>query len=258
MDKFSMSSLISALDSELFNDGPTRYILDVPPAMEAHAELHGAKKGGREQTPSPCPVCDGEMRLQKNSGNKSEYWSCFDARCNGTQSVRAEWFYDGVVVPFELEDFVRKTPPANVGEHTRAPKCPKCGAQTELRSNRKRGNEFWGCLNFPRCNGTIDAQQQLDIENLAASKINVARPKVNKAIIKSSQSGHKQIVKQSNADPGFLRILELATTKLGSVRAVENWMTVPKAALQGKRPLDVIHMPDAQKIIRELLETLSD
>jgi hypothetical protein len=34
------------------------------------------------------------------------------------------------------------------------PKCPKCGSNMRLR-NGKRG-EFWGCLEYPQCRGTID------------------------------------------------------------------------------------------------------
>lgn len=34
-------------------------------------------------------------------------------------------------------------------------KCPQCGAEMICRKNRKKGNEFWGCSNFPRCYGTV-------------------------------------------------------------------------------------------------------
>jgi hypothetical protein len=29
--------------------------------------------------------------------------------------------------------------------------CPKCEKEMVLRTSRLRGNQFWGCSNFPRC-----------------------------------------------------------------------------------------------------------
>lgn len=35
------------------------------------------------------------------------------------------------------------------------PVCPKCGAMMVLRSQRKnKKSKFWGCMNYPTCNGT--------------------------------------------------------------------------------------------------------
>lgn len=35
--------------------------------------------------------------------------------------------------------------------------CPKCGMEMIKRTNRKTGDTFWGCANFPRCKGTRKA-----------------------------------------------------------------------------------------------------
>lgn len=32
--------------------------------------------------------------------------------------------------------------------------CPDCGAAMVQRANRKTGDQFWGCSNFPNCTGT--------------------------------------------------------------------------------------------------------
>ena len=40
------------------------------------------------------------------------------------------------------------------------PVCPKCGASMKLREARRganAGKKFWGCTNYPKCNGTRDA-----------------------------------------------------------------------------------------------------
>lgn len=39
------------------------------------------------------------------------------------------------------------------------PVCPKCGSATKLRTARKgsyAGKAFWGCSNFPKCNGIVN------------------------------------------------------------------------------------------------------
>lgn len=39
-----------------------------------------------------------------------------------------------------------------------APRCPKCGSEMRIMVAKKgvnAGHEFWGCTNFPECNGTI-------------------------------------------------------------------------------------------------------
>ena len=39
-----------------------------------------------------------------------------------------------------------------------APKCPKCGApmlQRTIKKGTHQGEQFWGCTNYPQCNGTL-------------------------------------------------------------------------------------------------------
>lgn len=35
-------------------------------------------------------------------------------------------------------------------------KCPDCGGEMALRTNRQNGNKFWGCKKYPNCRGTRD------------------------------------------------------------------------------------------------------
>ncbi|OGT88584.1 MAG: hypothetical protein A2298_00910 [Gammaproteobacteria bacterium RIFOXYB2_FULL_38_6] len=46
----------------------------------------------------------------------------------------------------------RKKAPVPVNDGV--PRCQKCGAVMALRTNRKDGNQFWGCSNFPKCKHT--------------------------------------------------------------------------------------------------------
>ena len=39
-----------------------------------------------------------------------------------------------------------------------APVCPKCGAPMRMRTIKKgshQGEQFWGCTDYPKCDGTI-------------------------------------------------------------------------------------------------------
>ena len=56
------------------------------------------------------------------------------------------------------------TPAANVSAPQQAssqgpvvaPQCPRCSSEMTLRKNRRSGQMFWGCQNFPRCKGTLE------------------------------------------------------------------------------------------------------
>jgi len=37
----------------------------------------------------------------------------------------------------------------------RCPSCPQCGGKMVLRERRKDGGLFWGCVDYPGCNGTL-------------------------------------------------------------------------------------------------------
>ena len=37
------------------------------------------------------------------------------------------------------------------------PPCPKCGKRMLTRANKRTGEQFWGCLSYPHCRGTLAA-----------------------------------------------------------------------------------------------------
>ena len=40
-----------------------------------------------------------------------------------------------------------------IKEDPRAPACPKCGRSMCLRTSKAAGTKFWGCQDYPKCNG---------------------------------------------------------------------------------------------------------
>jgi ssDNA-binding Zn-finger/Zn-ribbon topoisomerase 1 len=55
---------------------------------------------------------------------------------------------------YELEDIV---------------KCPKCDSAMRLRTNRNTGTSFFGCVDFPDCKGTREADGSVGITTRKSS-----------------------------------------------------------------------------------------
>lgn len=56
-------------------------------------------------------------------------------------------------------DAASKPAPGDENTDPTAPTCPKCGAEMKLRTARSgtnKGNQFWGCSNYPRCRGIVN------------------------------------------------------------------------------------------------------
>lgn len=51
-----------------------------------------------------------------------------------------------------FEDRIR-TIVREIGRAVPPPKCPKCGADMRLRTNRRDHSKFWGCPHYPSCRG---------------------------------------------------------------------------------------------------------
>ncbi|MFB6357081.1 MAG: type I DNA topoisomerase [bacterium] len=77
-----------------------------------------------------CPEC--ERHMTKDGGNATVYY-CLDPDCEGERPVGS---------PRKTMDEVR----------SQAPDCPECGSEMNLRKGR--WGKFWGCSNYPDCEGT--------------------------------------------------------------------------------------------------------
>jgi len=40
------------------------------------------------------------------------------------------------------------------------PECPECGEDMVVRKNRKTGEQFYGCPNYPYCDGTQNMNEK--------------------------------------------------------------------------------------------------
>jgi ribosomal protein L37AE/L43A len=89
-----------------------------------------------EQENPDCEECGGRTRfvVAKNGGR---FWSC--QPCGWTRDARTG--------RERLRDGARRNEEAG-------PACPLCGKPTRKRGSRF--GEFWGCTDYPRCNGTAD------------------------------------------------------------------------------------------------------
>lgn len=46
-------------------------------------------------------------------------------------------------------------------------KCPECGGAMVSRLNKKQNSRFWGCVDYPSCNGTRDVEGKSKYEKEA-------------------------------------------------------------------------------------------
>ncbi|WCH28889.1 nuclease-related domain-containing protein [Aeromonas salmonicida] len=62
-------------------------------------------------------------------------------------------------VPASIPTYHSPSPPAAIHKaNSQCPMCPNCGNPMVLRTASRgdnKGNQFWGCSNFPKCRGTI-------------------------------------------------------------------------------------------------------
>lgn len=74
--------------------------------------------------------------------------------------IRATATYDAKIIASLIRDAVRKkfVPKPVDASVVDAPNCPKCGTKMLLRwtkKGRKADAAFWGCRNFPVCEGIV-------------------------------------------------------------------------------------------------------
>jgi ssDNA-binding Zn-finger/Zn-ribbon topoisomerase 1 len=73
----------------------------------------------------------------------------------------------------ELEDYIKEQcglveKPV---DETVTYKCPECGGEMLLRTNRQNDQKFWGCKKYPDCRGTRDSSGLSRAERDAEKKI---------------------------------------------------------------------------------------
>ena len=59
-----------------------------------------------------------------------------------------------------------------------SPTCPKCGEPMRLRNARKgprAGGQFWGCTNYPECDGLREVEKVADANRLASTSVDSSR-----------------------------------------------------------------------------------
>ncbi len=79
-------------------------------------------------------------------------WQAF-ALQNGAKEKYGEWYCESPV-PQPLRQFIRERSAREAKYQPVVPFCPVCNCSMVKRLNNKRGEYFWGCSTFPKCNGT--------------------------------------------------------------------------------------------------------
>ena len=73
--------------------------------------------------------------------------------------IEAKKNIDKIVEKRQMNDSVKGDPDPKwiqgVDEGMVKPQCPKCKSEMVWRTAKKTGDQFWGCPNFPKCDGSI-------------------------------------------------------------------------------------------------------
>ena len=76
--------------------------------------------------------------------------------------IPVKYTYSAAEVALLIKSYMRSskpTPQPLVQAEPEIPKCPKCGTDMVLRtlkSGTNKGRQFWGCRNYPNCNGILN------------------------------------------------------------------------------------------------------
>ena len=115
-----------------------------------------------------------------------------------------------------------------------SPDCPKCSGGMTLRTARKganAGGQFWGCLKYPKCNGTKDATSD-DISTLPVT--NGSPSSIAKLIIPTERP----------------RPLLLASTSKERRAQFYEGTSVPRSAVKHFNLQTYTHCPTSKKTVR--------
>lgn len=120
-------------------------------ALKDEGNITGKSIGDITGLPT-CPLCGSEMvRREAKKGKTAgkEFLGCTQfPKCKGVLSLEKS------VAAEEPKPLVVN----NVDADNNSPLCPKCNGAMVKRTSKKgknAGNEFWGCLNFPKCKGVV-------------------------------------------------------------------------------------------------------
>lgn len=126
-----------------------------------------------------CPQCGVAMvkRIVKKGSNiGKEFWGCSTyPKCKGVLDIK-------YAEPVEEK-------PADILE-SNVPDCPKCNKPMIERVSKKgdtKGNVFWGCVDFPKCKGTLQVEAVEAEKQESITKIDTPLcPKCNEPMVKRS------------------------------------------------------------------------
>lgn len=158
----------------------------------------------------------------------------------GAQHDKENGWYCFEPVPFELDEFVDVTEKIKKQSVEKYMQCPRCGGQMHLKPTRD-GRVFWSCMSYPRCKGSRSVDETEDTHF--------------KRVLKAVPDNDDTFI--SNTHQNFRELAELGLRELGHQKEFENWLTKPKIALNGKRPIEVINSDEGYSKVMDLLRKVN-
>ena len=118
--------------------------------------------------------------------------------------------------------------------------CSKCGGQMRIKHTRS-GGVFWSCMSYPICNGSGSVDETED--------------QYFKKVLETVPDNQNNLV--MNTSQNYRELYELGIIELGHQKSFENWLTKPKVALEGKKPIEVINTDVGYSKVMDLLRKIN-
>lgn len=132
-DSFSLTSPMSIVQCKAWNT----YKVGVKPIRELFGVMHAAK------VPTGVFVTSGEYTKAALKSGQDNNLKLF------TESLLLK-----EILKLPDDNQKRLLKDITEGDYT-TPSCPYQGIKMKLRKNKKDGNQFWGCPEFPKCRSTL-------------------------------------------------------------------------------------------------------
>lgn len=172
-------------------------------------------------------------------------------KSNGAEFDRVirQWFVHDVV-PDELLNFLPETPSPRIDMRGISPLCPICGADMEVKENKKKNLEFWGCLNYrvTSCAGTYDYDDGLlsinaRLDDIKRKLANSDKRKLDFLEIKSLINQNISLAKRAFNNDEELIIF---------------WLNRPNKNLDGESPYSSMETVEGNAKVKSLLQMILD
>ena len=131
--------------------------------------------------------------------------------------------------------------------------CPLCGSSMVIRTNRATREQFYGCSQYPKCNGSEANAFQSDNQTGFQNSDN-SQPRGRPA--EPSHHDHELPPLNDDLKLRWVQIAKLAEMKCGNTAQASIWLETPKIAFQRQKPIALLGTLPGCDLVERLLNDM--